>query len=103
MNLSTLTHISAVLLSLTVFGTTASAEDQPIQKGLKLAFVPKNINNPYNVIETGGSIAACKEMGVEGKVVGPSDPSASSQVSYINTLITQKQSAIVLPPTTRMP
>jgi rhamnose transport system substrate-binding protein len=96
MNLSTLTQISAVLLSLTVFGTTASAEDQPIQKGLKLAFVPKNINNPYNVIETGGSIAACKEMGVEGKVVGPSDPSASSQVSYINTLITQKQSAIVL-------
>ena len=29
-------------------------------------------------------------------MVGPSDPSASSQVSYINTLITQRENAIVL-------
>ena len=41
-------------------------------------------------------MVACKEMGAEGKVVGPSDPSASSQVTYINTLITQRQDAIVL-------
>ena len=29
-------------------------------------------------------------------MVGPSDASASSQVSYINTLITQRENAIVL-------
>src|SRR5246500_3606628 len=89
-------QIACVICSLSLFATVTNAEDKPIKKGLKLAFVPKNINNPYNVIETGGSIAACMEMGVEGKVVGPSDASASSQVSYINTLITQRQSAIVL-------
>src|ERR1700740_657486 len=96
MNQSTITRIAAVIFSLTIFGATSYGEEKPIKKGLKLAFVPKNINNPYNVIETGGSLAACMEMGAEGKVVGPSDPSASSQVSYINTLITQRQSAIVL-------
>lgn len=75
---------------------TPAQEKKEIKKGLKIAFIPKNINNPYNVIETGGSLAACKELGIEGKVVGPSDASASSQVSYINTMITQRQSAIVL-------
>ena len=89
-------QIASVICSLSLFATAIHAEDKPIKKGLKLAFVPKNIYNPYNVIETGGSIAACMEMGAEGKVVGPSDPSASSQVSYINTLITQRQNAIVL-------
>ena len=87
---------TAILCSLTLLGSAGRAEDKPIKKDLKLAFVPKNINNPYNVIETGGSIEASKEMGADGKVVGPSDPSASSQVSYINTLITQRVNAIVL-------
>ncbi len=81
---------------LTVLGTVGYGQDKPIKKDLKLAFVPKNINNPYNVIETKGSMDACKEIGAQGKVVGPSDASASSQVSYINTLITQRQNGIAL-------
>ena len=89
-------NITAVVVTLTCLAAPGYGQDKPIKKDLKLAFVPKNINNPYNVIETGGSMAACKEMGAEGKVVGPSDPSASSQVSYINTLITQRQNAIVI-------
>ncbi|MBV9275494.1 MAG: rhamnose ABC transporter substrate-binding protein [Verrucomicrobia bacterium] len=86
-----------VTFALSLCVSLAPAQDQkPIKKDLKIAFIPKNINNPYNVIETGGSMAACKEMGIEGKVVGPSDASASSQVPYINTMITQHQNAIVL-------
>jgi rhamnose transport system substrate-binding protein len=87
----------AVVCSLILGAAWAPAQEKKeIKKGLKIAFIPKNINNPYNVIETGGSLAACKDMGIEGKVVGPSDASASSQVSYINTMITQRQNAIVL-------
>src|ERR1700720_2784195 len=86
----------AVVCSLTFLGTVGDSQEKPIKKDLKLAFVPKNINNPYNVIETGGSMAACKDMSAEGKVVGPSDPAASSQVSYINTLITQRVNAIII-------
>jgi rhamnose transport system substrate-binding protein len=39
---------------------------------------------------------ACREIGAQGKVVGPSDASASSQVSYINTLVTQRENGIAL-------
>src|ERR1700722_5562946 len=92
---SLLTTIATVC-SITFLGTVGYGQDKPIKKDLKLAFLPKNINNPYNVIETKGSLDACKEIGAQGKVVGPSDASASSQVSYINTLITQRQNAIVL-------
>jgi rhamnose transport system substrate-binding protein len=81
MKLAIILKFAPVICLLSALANTSHAEDKPIKQGLKIAFVPKNINNPYNVIETGGSIAACKEMGADGKVVGPSDPSASSQVS----------------------
>ena len=53
MNQSTTIKIAAAILSLTILGTTSHGENKEIKKGLKIAFVPKNINNPYNVIETG--------------------------------------------------
>jgi rhamnose transport system substrate-binding protein len=68
----------------------------PIKEGLKIAFLPKEIDNPYENIVDEGGIEAVTELGGEGKEVGPSDASASSQVSYINTLIQQNQDAIVI-------
>jgi rhamnose transport system substrate-binding protein len=68
----------------------------PIKKGLKIAFLPKQINNPYFTIADKGGTDAVKELGGTGKEVGPSDASASSQVSYINTLMQQQQDAIVI-------
>jgi rhamnose transport system substrate-binding protein len=67
-----------------------------IKKGLKIAFLPKQINNPYFTIADKGGTDAATEFGGTGKEVGPSDASASSQVSYINTLIQQRQDAIVI-------
>jgi rhamnose transport system substrate-binding protein len=84
--------VCAALLAAT--GTANAAAD--IKPGLKIAFVPKQINNPYEVIADNGGMEAIKEFGGDGKVVGPSDAGASSQVSYINTLITQRQNAIVI-------
>ena len=63
MNKPIITNITAIVFSLTLLATASYGQDKPIKKDLKLAFVPKNINNPYNVIETGGSMEACKEMG----------------------------------------
>ncbi|MFI1964941.1 rhamnose ABC transporter substrate-binding protein [Streptomyces pathocidini] len=68
----------------------------PLKKGLKLAFLPKQINNPYEKIVDEAGIAAAEEFGGQGKEVGPSDAKASSQVSYINTLIQQRQDAILI-------
>ncbi|MCO1653645.1 rhamnose ABC transporter substrate-binding protein [Pseudonocardia humida] len=66
----------------------------PIKEGLKIAFLPKQLNNPYSDVETGGGEAAVAELKGEYKLVGPNDASASSQVSYINTLIQQQQDVI---------
>ncbi|RAY16675.1 rhamnose ABC transporter substrate-binding protein [Actinomadura craniellae] len=78
-------------------GSAASANpNAPIKEGLKLAFLPKQINNPYSTIVNNSGIAAAKEYKGEAKEVGPSDASASSQVSYINTLIQQRQDAILI-------
>src|SRR3954449_10737348 len=76
-------------------GGSANANAE-IKKGLKVAFLPKQVNNPYFTISDKGGLDALKELGESGKRVGPSDASASSQVSYINTLTSQKVDAIAI-------
>ncbi|WP_367127318.1 rhamnose ABC transporter substrate-binding protein [Saccharothrix sp. HUAS TT1] len=78
-------------------GTARTADPgAPVQEGLKVAFLPKEVDNPYEIIMDKGGIEAVAEVRGEGKEVGPSDASASSQVSYINTLVRQRQDAIVI-------
>ena len=77
--------------------TAASANpNAQLKTGLKIAYLPKQLNNPYSDVETSGGEAAVKELQGEYKKVGPNDASASSQVSYINTLIQQQQNVIVI-------
>ncbi|ACU36963.1 rhamnose ABC transporter substrate-binding protein [Actinosynnema pretiosum subsp. pretiosum] len=76
-------------------GPTASADpDAPLREGVKMAFLPKQLNNPYSDIEGEGGKEGVEELKGEFKLVGPNDASASSQVSYINTLIQQQQDVI---------
>src|SRR3954469_25569813 len=77
----------------------ASATADPnaqLKTGLKIAYLPKQLNNPYSDVETSGGEVALKELQGEYKKVGPNDASASSQVSYINTLIQQQENVIVV-------
>jgi rhamnose transport system substrate-binding protein len=77
----------------------ASATADPnakLKEGLKIAYLPKQLNNPYSDVETSGGEEAVKELKGEYKKVGPNDAAASSQVSYINTLIQQQQDVIVV-------
>jgi len=67
-----------------------------LKTGLNVAFLPKQINNPYFTIADGGGKKAVEKSGSTYKEVGPSEASASSQVSYINTLTSQKVDAIVI-------
>jgi rhamnose transport system substrate-binding protein len=78
-------------------GASVSANpNAPLKSGLKIAYLPKQLNNPYTDIEVGGGKVAVEEIKGEYKLVGPNDASASSQVSYINTLIQQGQDAIAI-------
>jgi rhamnose transport system substrate-binding protein len=63
---------------------------------LTIAFLPKQLNNPYFTTSDNGGKKAVEELGDTFKRVGPSEGTASSQVSYINTLTTQKVSAIAI-------
>ena len=76
---------------------SASADpNAPLKEGLKIAYLPKQLNNPYTDVEVGGGKVAVEELKGTYKLVGPNDASASSQVSYINTLIQQQQDVIVI-------
>jgi len=88
--------LSLLTLGLTTGAVAAVTQGAALKKGLKITLLPKNINNPYNVIQTNGGLAAAKEIAAVAKVVGPSDAGASSQVSYINTAIAQRQNALIL-------
>ncbi|TFV71935.1 rhamnose ABC transporter substrate-binding protein [Blastococcus sp. CT_GayMR19] len=75
---------------------SASANpDAEIPSGLKISFLPKQLNNPYFAIADGGGENAVEEIEGEFSEVGPSEASASSQVSYINTLTQQGVDVIV--------
>ncbi|WP_046469568.1 rhamnose ABC transporter substrate-binding protein [Allosalinactinospora lopnorensis] len=67
-----------------------------IPEGLEIAFLPKQLNNPYMTIAGDGGKEAAAEVGGEFKQVGPSEATASSQVSYINTLSQQGSDVIAI-------
>src|SRR5688572_26212045 len=96
------TAMAALALS-----TTACAEETPsssptggtsgtIKSGLKIAFLPKQVNNPYFTTSDNGGKAAVEEFGGKYSETGPSEASPSAQVSYINTLSQQKTDVIVV-------
>lgn len=103
--------LSAVLATAACGGTTRGSEDNtggtggqatgqanpdaPLKEGLKVAFLPKQINNPYFTVSDNGGKTAVEEFKGSYKEVGPSEASASSQVSYINTLSQQGTDVIV--------
>ncbi|GIG91476.1 rhamnose ABC transporter substrate-binding protein [Plantactinospora endophytica] len=67
-----------------------------IKEGLSVAFLPKQVNNPYFTVSDNGGKTAVEEFKGEYKEVGPSEASASSQVSYLNTLTQQGSDVIVV-------
>jgi rhamnose transport system substrate-binding protein len=75
---------------------TASADpNAPLKEGLKVAFLPKQLNNSYFTVTDRGGKTAVGEFKGAFSEVGPSEASASSQVSYINTLTQQGSDVIV--------
>jgi rhamnose transport system substrate-binding protein len=65
-------------------------------KNYKIAFLPKNLGNPYFDTSDKGGETAVKEFKGTYSQVGPTTASADAQVSYINTLTQQRVGGIVL-------
>jgi rhamnose transport system substrate-binding protein len=69
----------------------------PTKKGLTVAFLPKQVNNPYFTIADGGGKTALTALGEKYKEVGTnSGTDLAGQVSYVNTLTQQRVGAIAL-------
>ncbi|WP_209559912.1 rhamnose ABC transporter substrate-binding protein [Frigoribacterium sp. PvP032] len=79
---------------------TAASDDASSGSGSggteSIAFVPKQLNNPYTDVVLGGGEAASKAIGYDYSVVGPLEASASSQVTFLNTLTQQGTNVIVI-------
>jgi len=85
---------TAAVMALAGCAGTGSSSSGGSTGKLSIAFVPKQLNNPYTDVELGGGKKAAAAEGVDYSVVGPDNASASSQVSYINTL-TQKKIKVI--------
>jgi rhamnose transport system substrate-binding protein len=68
----------------------------PLKTGLKTISIPKQLGNPYEEFEHSGIDEALKELGGSNKITGPTDASASSQISFINAAVQQKADAIII-------
>ncbi|MEN8654915.1 rhamnose ABC transporter substrate-binding protein [Streptomyces sp. 21So2-11] len=67
------------------------------KKGLTVAFLPKQVNNPYFTVADRGGEKALKALGSTYKETGPSSATdTSGQVSYVNTLMQQQVDAMAV-------
>jgi rhamnose transport system substrate-binding protein len=81
-------------------GPAAAGSANPngsVKPGLKIAFLPKAVNNPYFTTADNGGKKAVEAVGGVFKEVGTSSATdTAGQVSYVNTLTQQGQNAIVV-------
>jgi rhamnose transport system substrate-binding protein len=79
-------------------GTGSSADpNAPTKTGLTVAFLPKQVNNPYFTTSDTGGKTALTALGETYKEVGTTSATdTAGQVSYVNTLTQQQVSAIAV-------
>ncbi len=78
--------------------TTGSTATSGTSSGgnLNIAFLPKQINNPYFDTAASGGQQAAKDLNGQFKQVGPSSANAAAQVPFITSLTEQHVGAIVI-------
>lgn len=91
---------TAAAVAMIATGCAAATPDSGGAEGgsgdLSIAFLPKQLNNPYTDVVLGGGETGTEEVDGTYSVVGPLEASASSQVSFINTLTQQGTKVIVI-------
>ncbi len=74
----------------------AADPSAPLKEGLKTVSIPKQLGNPYEEFEHSGIDEAMTELKGSNRITGPTDASASSQISIINAAVQQKPAAIII-------
>jgi rhamnose transport system substrate-binding protein len=74
----------------------ASAAVAGIKTGLKIAIMPKAINNGYFTAWNKGAQAACKEISAKCTYLGATEATGPAQVQFINKVIQQHYDVLVI-------
>ena len=82
--------------STTSTGGGSSTSGSGSSSNLNIAFLPKQINNPYFDTAASGGQQAAKDLSGQFKQVGPSAANAAAQVPFITSLTEQHVGAIVI-------
>jgi rhamnose transport system substrate-binding protein len=93
-----LTAAAAAASLVAAVGTTTDAAHHAAknQAKLNIVFLPKQVNNPYFDTAAQGGRQAAAQLGGSFRQVGPSQATGAAQVPWIQTLIEQHVSAIVI-------
>jgi rhamnose transport system substrate-binding protein len=93
----TLVALPVILtLGLVLPAATQVAQARTAAKSYKVAFLPKNIGNPYFSIAFSGGKGAAKKDGDSVKQFGPATADPSAQASYISTIVQEGYNAICI-------
>lgn len=89
--------VAAIAASaMVVAGLAAMPANAAPKAGLKIAIIPKSINNGYFTAWNKGAQKACKEIKASCKYIGPTQATGPAQIKFINQAIQQGYNAIVL-------
>src|SRR5262245_864414 len=94
------TALGLVLILAVVPMAMASAAKPPLEKGLKIFVIPKNLGNPYfttaDSVKSGGALAALKKLGEKGTETSGTQATAASQIPAIKAAITKGANALIV-------
>ena len=106
MKRTTVTSLLALLLALVLAACggdsggsgddAAAGGDDAGGDGIKIAVIPKAVNNPYFDASFNGAERACEELGAECEYIGPTEATGAAQVEFINTAVQQGFDALVV-------
>ncbi|TQO19727.1 monosaccharide ABC transporter substrate-binding protein (CUT2 family) [Rhodoglobus vestalii] len=91
--MATVVALAATGCAATTDGGTGDGEGGDAQT---IAFLPKQLNNPYTDVVLGGGEEGAAEIGYDSQVLGPLEASASAQIPFIEQATLEGTNVIVI-------
>ena len=92
---------AALAVTLVATGCSAGGDEEGGDAGGEsgsstMAFLPKQLNNPYTDVVLGGGETGAEEIGYDSQALGPLEASASAQIPFIEQATQEGTNVIVI-------